>query len=118
MRIGELAGRTGVSVRALRYYEEQHLLRPERTASGQRRYSEGAVELVRLFQQFYAAGLSSRAIAALLPCVNSGRTTAAQRRMLRTERDRLAARVEEMTNALSRLDELVTAADRRGEGSG
>ncbi|MEV0701540.1 hypothetical protein AB0I53_27020 [Saccharopolyspora sp. NPDC050389] len=65
-------------------------------------------------QQFYAAGLSSRTIATLLPCMNTGRTTTAQRRMLRTERDRLATRVDEMTHALHRLDELITAADHRG----
>ncbi|MEB8338359.1 MerR family transcriptional regulator [Streptomyces endophyticus] len=114
MKIGELAQRAGVSVRALRYYEEQGLLSPERTPSGQRTYGEGTVEVVRLFQQFYAAGLSSRSIAALLPCVNNGRTTATQRRMLRTERDRLSDRVEEMTHTLHRLDQLITAADHRG----
>lgn len=113
MKIGELAQRAGVSVRALRYYEEQGLLSPERTPSGQRRYVEDTVEVVRLFQQFYAAGLSSRSIAALLPCVNDGRTTVTQRRMLHTERDRLAARVAEMTHTLSRLDQLITAADHR-----
>lgn len=115
MKIGELAQRAGVSVRALRYYEEQGLLSPERTPSGQRRYTEDIVEVVRLFQQFYAAGLSSRTIAALLPCVNNGRATVPQRRMLRTERDRLAARVEEMTATLVRLDQLITAADSHGE---
>lgn len=115
MKIGELAQRAGVSVRALRYYEEQGLLSPQRTSSGQRRYAEGTVEVVRLFQQFYAAGLSSRSIAALLPCVNNGRTTPAQRNMLRAERDRLAARVEEMTRTLHRLDQLITDADHRGE---
>jgi DNA-binding transcriptional MerR regulator len=114
MKIGELAQRAGVSVRALRYYEEQGLLSPERTPSGQRRYTEDTVEVVRLFQQFYAAGLSSRTIATLLPCVNNGRTTATQRRTLRAERDRLAARVEEMTHTLRRLDQLITAADHRG----
>ncbi|MBO8199334.1 MerR family transcriptional regulator [Streptomyces smyrnaeus] len=114
MKIGELAQRAGVSVRALRYYEEQGLLSPERTLSGQRRYTEDTVEVVRLFQQFYAAGLSSRAIAALLPCVNNGRTTAAQRRMLRAERDRLAAKVEEMTRTLLRLDQLIASADHHG----
>lgn len=113
MKIGELAQRSGVSVRALRYYEEQGLLSPERTPSGQRRYSEDTVEVVRLFQQFYAAGLSSRAIATLLPCVNNGRTTATQRRMLRAERDRLATKVEELTRTLDRLDQLIVAADRR-----
>ena len=38
MRIGELAARSGVSVRALRYYEEQDLLISTRSASGQRHY--------------------------------------------------------------------------------
>ncbi|MFD0856424.1 MerR family transcriptional regulator, partial [Actinomadura adrarensis] len=108
MKIGEVARRAGVSVRALRYYEEQGLLSPERTPTGQRRYTEDTVEVVRLFQRFYAAGLSSRAIAALLPCVSNGRTTEAERRMLRVERDRLASRVEEMTHTLSRLDQLIT----------
>src|SRR5690606_30779200 len=76
MRIGELAGRAGVSVRALRYYEEQGLLRPERTSAGQRVYPESAVERVRFFQDMYAAGLSSRHLAELLPCVDTGRTDA------------------------------------------
>jgi DNA-binding transcriptional MerR regulator len=49
MKIGELAQQAGVSVRALRYYEEQGLLSPERTPSGQRRYTEDTVEVVRLF---------------------------------------------------------------------
>jgi DNA-binding transcriptional MerR regulator len=34
MRIGELAARSGVSVHALRYYEAQGLLIPERNSSG------------------------------------------------------------------------------------
>ncbi|NSC19728.1 MerR family transcriptional regulator [Streptomyces albus subsp. chlorinus] len=114
MKIGELARRAGVSVRALRYYEEQGLLSPERTPSGQRRYTEDTIEVVRLFQQFYAAGLNSRTIATLLPCVNNGRITATQRRTLRAERDRLADRVEEMIHTLHQLDQLITAADNRG----
>lgn len=118
MKIGEVAQRSGVSVRALRYYEEQGLLSPERTPSGQRRYGEGTVEVVRLFQRFYAAGLSSRAIAALLPCVNGGQTSAAQRRMLRVERDRLAVKIEEMSRTLDRLDQLIADAQHRSGAPG
>ncbi|OLT22894.1 MerR family transcriptional regulator [Pseudonocardia sp. CNS-139] len=69
MRIGELAERTGVSERSLRYYEEQGMLSAERTPGGQREYPEAAVARVILVQELYAAGLASRKIAALLPCM-------------------------------------------------
>jgi len=69
MRIGELASRTGVSVRALRYYEEQQLLTASRSATGQRLDDDDAVGWVDLIQQLYAAGLSSSTILKLLPCV-------------------------------------------------
>jgi DNA-binding transcriptional MerR regulator len=79
MRIGEAAKRAGVSVRALRYYEEQGLLTSDRSPGGQREYDEQAVDRVRFFQQLYAAGLPSRRIAELLPCVDTGTTTSDQR---------------------------------------
>ncbi|WP_165968175.1 hypothetical protein [Saccharopolyspora elongata] len=43
--------------------------------------------------------------------MDTSRTTPAQRRMLHTERDRLATKVDEMTRALHRLDELISTAD-------
>lgn len=61
MRIGELATRTHVSVRALRYYEEHALLTAERTPSGQRHYPESAVARVHLIQQLYAHAASPAA---------------------------------------------------------
>jgi DNA-binding transcriptional MerR regulator len=107
MRIGELAKRSGVSVRALRYYEEQGLLQPTRSPSGQRHYPESAVERVGFFQDMYAAGLSSRNIAALLPCVDSGHTDAEQRRMLHAERDRIHEQCSRLQAALRRLDTII-----------
>ncbi|MER8069623.1 MerR family transcriptional regulator [Streptomyces sp. NPDC094034] len=69
MRIGELAGRTGVSRRALRYYEEQGLLRPERGPSGYREYAETDVADVRRIRTLLAAGLGTAVIAEVLPCM-------------------------------------------------
>jgi DNA-binding transcriptional MerR regulator len=46
MRIGELAERTGVPARLLRYYEEQGLLTPARAANGYRDYGEPLVDRV------------------------------------------------------------------------
>ena len=107
MRIGELANRTGVSVRALRYYEEQGILTATRSASGQRHYPESAVERVAFFQDMYAAGLSSRNIAALLPCVDTGHTDAEQRRMLHAERERIREQYQRLGAALGRLDAII-----------
>ncbi|MGW7825241.1 MerR family transcriptional regulator, partial [Streptomyces puniciscabiei] len=95
MRIGELAARTDVSVRSLRYYEEQGLLTSSRSASGQRHYTEAEVERVRFIQRLYAAGLSSRTISELLPCVDSpseDNSEAALERMAQ-ERDRLSEHI-------------------------
>ena len=107
LRIGQLAERSGVSVRALRYYEEQGLLRAGRSPAGQRVYRESAVEKVRFFQQMYAAGLTSRNIAELLPCMDTGHTDAEQRRMLHQQRDRIQGKLGELTAALGRLDEIL-----------
>ncbi|MEW2441090.1 MerR family transcriptional regulator [Micromonospora marina] len=73
MRIGELSARTGVSARSIRYYEQQGLLAAVRTASGQRVFAESAVDRVRLVQRLFDAGLSSRRVAELLPCVTDRR---------------------------------------------
>jgi DNA-binding transcriptional MerR regulator len=113
VRIGEAAKRAGVSVRALRYYEEQGLLTSDRSPGGQREYDEQAVDRVRFFQQLYAAGLPSRRIAELLPCIDTGTTTADQRTMLTAERARVQQRVDELNAALARLDELIAAAEAR-----
>ncbi|AUH45026.1 MerR family transcriptional regulator [Streptomyces sp. CMB-StM0423] len=113
MRIGEVARRSGVSVRALRYYEEQGLLTPTRSAGGQRQYPDGTVDRVRFFQQLYAAGLPSRRIAELLPCIDTGTTTGEQRAMLDAERARIRQQIDEYTAALARLDEIVAAAAER-----
>src|ERR1700754_3001209 len=50
VKIGELADRTGVSVRALRYYEERGVLRPDRTPSGYRIFADSDVHTVAHIQ--------------------------------------------------------------------
>ncbi|WP_191892464.1 MerR family transcriptional regulator, partial [Streptomyces griseoaurantiacus] len=69
MRIGELSRRTGVSVRSVRYYEDQGLLSPVRRPSGYREYGEGDVTTVRAIRLMLAAGLNTATIAELLPCM-------------------------------------------------
>ncbi|SMD27407.1 MerR family transcriptional regulator [Kibdelosporangium aridum] len=112
MRIGELAARTGVSVRALRYYEEQKLLGSVRSPSGQRLYSNSAVGRVELIQQLYAAGLSSRTILGILPCVVTGEVTPELLNRLTTERDRINSRIDDLTATRDRLDTIIVTSTK------
>ncbi|MEU5957833.1 MerR family transcriptional regulator [Streptomyces sp. NPDC047525] len=111
IRIGEVARGAGVSVRAVRYYEQQGLLIAGRSPSGQRLYRQDAIPLVRFFQQMFAAGLTSRRITELLPCWDSGHTGAGQRAMLHAERDRIQAKVDDLQAALDRLDQVIAVTD-------
>ncbi|MFD7223930.1 MerR family transcriptional regulator [Streptomyces sp. NPDC059892] len=110
MRIGELATRTGASVRALRYYEEQNLLTSERSPGGQRQYPESAVDRIQLIQQLYAAGLSSKVIVELMPCVVDGNATPELLDRLSAERDRIDGHIADLVSTRSRLDSVITGA--------
>jgi DNA-binding transcriptional MerR regulator len=58
MRVGELARRTGTTVRALRYYEAVGLVVPRRLGNGYREYEPIAVRLVQQIRELSALGLS------------------------------------------------------------
>lgn len=114
MRIGEVASATGVSTRALRYYEEQGLLISDRSPSGQRRYSLSAVERVQWIQSFYTAGLDSKEIAKLLPCVYGDITTPSALERVSRERDRVDAQVRDLTDTRDRLDAVIAISNGFG----
>ncbi|MFG1840530.1 MerR family transcriptional regulator [Micromonospora sp. NPDC049175] len=116
MRIGELAAQTGVSVRALRYYEEQGLLTAERSSGGQRHYLDSAVDRVHLIQMLYAADLSSRTILDLLPCVDAQVNTPESRALLRAERDRIDQQIAHLRQARDRLDAVIAHSESPGNG--
>ncbi|MEU8328859.1 MerR family transcriptional regulator [Micromonospora sp. NPDC048839] len=116
MRIGELAAQTGVSVRALRYYEEQGLLTAARSGGGQRHYLHGAVDRVHLIQTLYAAGLASRTILDLLPCVDANVNTPESRAMLRAERDRIDQQIAQLRQVRDRLDAVITLSESPASG--
>src|SRR3954469_11660778 len=103
MRIGELAERTATPRRLLRYYEEQQLIFPTRSENGYRDYDERYVDRVAQIRGLLDAGLPTRIIRELLPCLdkprsihlpNPSRETIAT---LERERDRMTARIESLT---------------------
>lgn len=67
--IGELATRTGVSVRALRHYDAHGLLASARGANGYRRFPESAVGQVRQIQRLIGTGFSVAEIRRFPDCM-------------------------------------------------
>lgn len=73
LRIGEIAGRAGVSCDTVRHYERLGLLpRAIRTASGYRQYSESAVDRIRLVRCAVRFGFSLKQIAGFLRVRDNG----------------------------------------------
>jgi DNA-binding transcriptional MerR regulator len=116
LRIGELADRTGVSPRSLRYYEEQGLLVSTRSAGGHRTYAETAVDRVIRIQELYAAGLNSAKISEVLPCMrdaDGGPNEQATPRLLQellSERQRIDRQIAEMERTRCVLDDVIANA--------
>jgi DNA-binding transcriptional MerR regulator len=116
MRIGELARRTGVSERSLRYYEQQGLLAAGRSPGGQRDYPEQAIDRVIRIQELFAAGLHSKKIARLLPCMRdadggpSEIATPALVAELTAERNRVDRMMTELANSRDILSQVIDAA--------
>ncbi|MGJ6961925.1 MerR family transcriptional regulator [Streptosporangium sp. G11] len=119
MRIGELARRTGVSERALRYYEEQGLLNPERRPSGYRVYGDEDVSTVRRIRILLAAGLSTAQILEVLPCIvdDEGLLTPGCPELvdgLVRHRARIDEAIDELEATRANLDTIIVGERRAG----
>ncbi|ASR34512.1 MerR family transcriptional regulator [Prauserella marina] len=114
MKIGELSRRTGVSVRALRYYEEQGLLSPRRTPSGYREFGVGDIALVDRIQTLLSAGLNTELIAGVLHCFDDGGagptpvpTCAEMIEELEAARERMLRRIDDLTTSTALLGAII-----------
>ena len=106
LTIGEVVRRTGLTTRALRFYEARGLVRPLRTAAGRRLY--GAAELERIHQivALKHAGLSLAQMRPLFDRkpIDLGALLAAQREALRRQADEVSSALALVETALSRLE--------------
>ncbi|MDP5217481.1 redox-sensitive transcriptional activator SoxR [Ruegeria sp. 2205SS24-7] len=104
--IGALAGRTGLAVSAIRYYESQGLLKPWRNAGGQRRYQRADIRrlsFIMIAQQF---GLSLPDIREVLAGLPNNRTPTPKdwARIGELLRDHLDARIDTLLRLRDNLD--------------
>jgi MerR family transcriptional regulator, copper efflux regulator len=75
MRIGELAERSGVSAKTIRYYEDIGLLpAPARLASGYRDYEPSTLDRLAFIRAAQAVGLSLGEIRGIVALRDEGQT--------------------------------------------
>jgi MerR family redox-sensitive transcriptional activator SoxR len=74
LTIGELAGRTGLSVSAIRFYEAHGLVSPVRTSGNQRRFPRSDIRRLSFALIAQQLGLSLTEIEAQLATLPQGRT--------------------------------------------
>ena len=76
MRIGELAEKTGVTTKTIRYYEGIGVVpEPERMANGYRLYDQADVDRLQFVRDAQAAGLSLVEINLILDLRDQGEST-------------------------------------------
>ena len=107
MKIGDLARRTGVSVRMLRYYETEGLLAPARRDSGYRDYGPADVDVVERIKLLNAAGLTLPVIRELMPCLREDRSAFEPcdelQGVLRQEMDTMTEKIERLVRSRDML---------------
>lgn len=99
--IGVVAGRTGLPVETIRFYETSGLLAPHRDRSGHRRYHEADVIELEVIQALRHAGVPLKDIRTFLPA----HTELPARESLATH---LLAMLDDRATDLARARSLVT----------
>ncbi|MGH3385813.1 MAG: MerR family transcriptional regulator [Nocardioidaceae bacterium] len=118
MHISDVAERAGVTVRAVRYYESQGLVRPGREANGYRTYTDQDVAVVREVKALLSLGLTAEQTYPFVECLRAGNERAdVCPASLTAYRSRIAevdARITELTGLRRRLTALLTDAEQYG----
>jgi MerR family transcriptional regulator, redox-sensitive transcriptional activator SoxR len=104
--IGQMADRTGLAVSAIRYYEEEGLVAPERSRAGQRRFVRADVRRLSFVLITQRLGFSISEIRKMLASMPEGRTPtqADWTKLSKSIRAELDRRIAVMTRLRDNLD--------------
>ncbi|MFJ8542424.1 MerR family transcriptional regulator [Streptomyces sp. NPDC093586] len=104
LSIGEVAGRTGLSVHALRFYEREGLLvgPVRRTSGGRRRYTSADVDWLLICVKLRESGMPLADLKHFAHLVRQGPGNEAERlRLLDAHRQRVDARIQALQECRS-----------------
>ncbi len=104
--IGDLARRTGLSVSAIRFYEERGLVQPMRTGGNQRRFLRSDIRRLSFILIAQQMGLALSEIEGELAKLPQGRTPTAKdwRAISASIRDQLDRKIAQLARTRSKLD--------------
>jgi DNA-binding transcriptional MerR regulator len=105
MKIGELAGHTGLNASAIRYYERMSLLAPPHRTGGQRRYPPEAIHRVLLIRFAGEMGFTLAEIKIFLAGLRDNSPVGPRWRRLAAHKIREAERTIERSRRLKSLFE-------------
>ena len=115
MRISDLAAEAGVTVKAVRYYEAQGLLKPRREANGYRSYDADDVVVVREVKALLSLGLTAEQTYPFIECLRAGNERAdvcpASLTAYRARIAEVDQRITELTDLRARLTDLLSDAE-------
>lgn len=112
MLISEVARRSGVPAKTLRYYEELNLLRPARTPSGYRQYDQRVFDRLAFIRSAQALGLSLAEISGIVKLRDDGEAPCGHVGELLRERSAAIARtIRELRTLQRELQDLVARAE-------
>lgn len=113
MRIGEIAERSGVSAKTIRYYEDIGLLpAPQRLRSGYRDYGTATLDRLAFIRGAQGVGLSLGEIRGILALRDQGETPCGHvLDLLRTRSNELDRRIAELRVLRGELNRLVARAE-------
>ncbi len=109
MKIGQLARESGLSTKAIRYYEDIGILpSPERAANGYRIYDDAAVDRIAFIRDAQSAGMSLVEIQLVLDLRDSGAQTCGHViETLEMQLHSIKDQLNDLTRTEKRLKELI-----------
>jgi DNA-binding transcriptional MerR regulator len=113
MKIGQLAERSGVSTKTIRYYEDIGVLpEPDRASNGYRSYTPAMAERIAFIQDAKSAGLSLLEIQMILDLRDSGEPTCGHVvESLRSHLGEVDRQMAELKRTRSRIEEIMERAE-------
>lgn len=117
MQIGQLAKHAGVAVDTVRYYERQGLLpKPQRQASGYRRYTQADVQRLSFIRRAKALGFTLEEITGLLELsARRGEDMAEVKQAAQSRLVAIESRIAELQRIRAGLQQLITDCPGHGE---